>query len=92
MLNFFKNFLERKRKNELIIKSALQRKKINFIYRFLLSNYEIQLKDKIDFPAFHYATRDIEKIILTNQVGRAYQEANECLKIQFEKERKEAIK
>ena len=85
MKNFFKGFFERRKKQELLIKSELERKKINFVYRFLLNQYEFELRGKVDLPAFEYATKDMQHIIKTNQIEKAYQEANKILKQSFEK-------
>lgn len=81
------NFLRKKKEEKLFIKNDLERKKINFVYRFLLNHYEIQLKDKVDFPAFHYAARDIKHIRETGQLDLAYQSARKCLRENFEKEK-----
>jgi hypothetical protein len=85
MKNFLKGFFERRKKQELLIKSELERKKINFVYRFLLNQYEFELRGKVDLPAFEYATKDMKHIIKTNQIEKAYQEANRVLKEGFEK-------
>jgi len=85
MKNIFKNFFERKKRKDLFIKSELERKKINFVYRFLLNQYEFELRGKVDLPAFEYATKDMKHIIKTNQIEKAYQEANRILKEGFEK-------
>lgn len=79
MIEFIKKYVERRRAEKLRIKNRLDRLKEDYVYRYLLNNYEIQLKDKVDFGAWYYATRDIKYIKTTNQLDRAYRLAKKVL-------------
>ena len=77
MIEFIKKYVEKRRAKKLRIKSELDRLKENYVYRYLLYNYEKQLKDKVDFGAWFYATRDIKQIKERNQLDRAYRLAKQ---------------
>lgn len=77
MIEFIKKYVEKRRAEKLRIKSELDRLKENYVYRYLLYNYEKQLKDKVDFGAWFYATRDIKQIKERNQLDRAYRLAKQ---------------
>lgn len=84
MLKKLKKIIEKRKHRKLIVKSELQRKKIDFVYNFLLRNYEIQLKNTVDLPAFHYANNDMEQIIKLGKVNIAYDEALKAMRNSFE--------
>ena len=50
----------------------LTRKKLNFMFRVALNDYEARNKKSIDFPAFVYAQRDIKKIIKSKKINEFY--------------------
>ena len=77
MIEFIKKYVEKRRAEKLRIKSELDRLKENYVYRYLLYNYEKQLKDKVDFGAWFYATRDMKQIKERNQLDRAYRLAKQ---------------
>lgn len=75
MLKKIKQFLLRRKK----IKSEIEQKKINFVYWFLLRNYEKELKGKVDLPAFEYATRDMRQILNKEKLDLAYKNAQKVV-------------
>ena len=72
MNNLLKKFFLKFQKRNLLIKDDLKRQKINFIFHYLLSNYEAELRGKIDLPAFCYALSDIKEIIKEEKIDFAY--------------------
>jgi len=86
MFRKFKNYLLQKKRRQMIIASEIERKKINFVYRFLLQHHEARLRDKVDLPAFYYAADDMKFVIRKNRLNEAYKYAREFYKKQFEKE------
>lgn len=49
ILDFIANYVEKQKQKKLIIKSELERQKTNYVFRFLLMNYEKQLKGTVDY-------------------------------------------
>lgn len=86
MLNFIKKYVEKRRAEKLKIKSELDRLKENFVYRYLLNSYEAQLKGKVDFGAWYYASQDIKRIKLNNKLDEAYTYAKKVMEQQFKKQ------
>lgn len=82
MITFIKKYVEKRRAEKLRIKSELERLKENYVYRYLLYNYEKQLKGTVDFGAWFYATRDIKQIKERNQLDRAYRLAKQQMEAQ----------
>lgn len=80
-----KIFSDRKRK-KMLIKDEIKRKKINFVYRFLLDHHERRLKNQIDIPAFYYALDDMEFVIKKDRLNEAYKYARDFYRRQFEKD------
>lgn len=87
MLNFIKKYVEKRRVEKLRIKSELNRLKENLVYRYLLNNYEAQLKGKVDFGAWYYASQDMKRIKLNNKLDEAYAYAKKVMEQQFKKQR-----
>ena len=85
MIKFIQNYVEAKRRKKTLVKSETERKKINFVYRFLLNNYERLTEGKIDIPAFIYATKDMKEIIAMNKINEAYDNAKKVLEENFKK-------
>jgi len=86
MFKKFKNYLQKRRKKQMIISDEIRRKKIDFVYRFLLNHHEARLKNKVDLPAFYYAIDDMEFVIKKDRLNDAYKYAREFYRKQFEKE------
>lgn len=85
MIKFIQNYVEEKKKKKMLVKSEIERKKLDFVYRYLLSNYERQTQGKIDIPAFEYAIQDIRKIRAMGKVNEAYNNAKRILEEEFKK-------
>lgn len=85
MIKFIKNYVEAKRRKKALVKSEIERKKLNFVYRFLLNNYERSTEGKVDLPAFIYATRDMQDIRAMGKVNEAYDNAKKVLLREFKK-------
>lgn len=74
MINLLKKFfLKFQNEKNLLINDDLKRRKINLIFQYLLSNYEIKLRGKVDLPAFCYASADTKQIIETGKIDFAYE-------------------
>lgn len=83
MLKFFTDYIEKRKNKKLIIKSEIERQKTNFVYRFLLTNYERATKGKVDLPAFIYANKDMKNIKKMGKLNEAYDNAKKCLENQW---------
>lgn len=88
IINFIKKKVEAARRKKYLIKSAIERKKTNFVFRYLLLNYEKQTEGQVDIPAFMYAEKDMQKIKKLNKLNEAYTFAKEALRKNFEAEKK----
>lgn len=75
MFKKIKQFLLKRK----MICSEIEQKKVNFVYWYLLKNYEKELKGKVDLPAFEYATRDMQQIRQQGKLERAYKLAQEAV-------------
>lgn len=75
MFKKIKQFLLKRK----MICSEIEQKKVNFVYWYLLRNYEKELKGKVDLPAFEYATRDMQQIRQQGKLERAYKLAQEAV-------------
>ncbi len=85
VIKIFKNFLKERQRKKMLIKSSIERKKMNFVFRFLLTNYEKQTEGQVDIPAFEYALADIRKIRRLNKINEAYDYAKKVLEEEFKK-------
>lgn len=83
ILDFIANYLAKRVEKEQLIQSELERQKTDYVFRFLLTNYEKQLKGTVDLPAFIYAERDIKKIKKMGKLNEAYDSAKKCLEKQW---------
>ena len=72
IINFIKKKVEAARRKKYLIKSAIERKKTNFVFRYLLLNYEKQTEGQVDIPAFMYAEKDMQEIKKLNKLNEAY--------------------
>ena len=75
MFKKIKQFLLKRK----MICSEIEQKKVNFVYWYLLKNYEKELKGKVDLPAFEYATRDMQQIRQQGKLERAYKLAQKAV-------------
>lgn len=87
MFKLIRKYLQQRKVKKFLIACELQRLKENFVYHYLLNNYERELKGKVDFGAWWYASRDMERIKMTGQLNKAYTYAKNIL----EKECREAM-
>lgn len=85
MIKFIQNYVESKRRKKALIKSEIERKKTNFVFRYLLNNYEKETEGKIDIPAFMYASKDMEDIKRMGKLKEAYDNAKRILEEEFKK-------
>ena len=83
ILDFIANYVEKQKQKKLIIKSELERQKTDYVFRFLLMNYEKQVKGTVDLPAFIYAIRDMKEIKRMGKLNEAYDSAKKCLETQW---------
>jgi len=72
MFKLIKKYLQQRRLKKFLIACELQRLKENYVYRFLLNNYERELKGKVDFGAWWYASEDMKKIKANRCLNKAY--------------------
>lgn len=79
MIKFIKKYVETKRRQKALIKSEIERKKTNFVFRFLLNNYEKETEGKVDIPAFMYASNDMQQIKKMGKLNEAYDNAKKSL-------------
>jgi len=85
MIKIIKNYLAERKRKKYLIQSAIERKKINFVYRYLLNNYEKSIENKVDIPAFMYASKDMKQIIRERKINQAYDNAKKILEEEFKK-------
>jgi hypothetical protein len=90
IIKFIRKKVEEAKRKKYLIRSAIERKKTNFVFRYLLLNYEKQTEGQVDIPAFMYAEADMRKIKKMNKLNEAYDFAKEVLKKNLETEKKTA--
>jgi len=84
ILDFIAKQIEKQQQKKLIIKSEIERQKTDYVFRFLLMNYEKQVKGTVDLPAFIYAIRDMKEIKRMGKLNEAYDSAKKCLEKQWQ--------
>ena len=72
MINFLKKLFLKFQKRKFITQDRLKAQKMSYVFQYLLSNYEIKLRGKLDLPPFYYAIYDIENILKRGELENAY--------------------
>lgn len=72
MFKWIRKYLQQRKVKRYLIACEIQRLKEDYVYRFLLNNYERELKGKIDFGAWWYASEDMKKIKAKGRLNMAY--------------------
>lgn len=85
------NFLKKIQKRKFKIHDDLKKQKINYVFKYLLINWENQLRGKVDLPAFYYAVWDMEHILKRGCVDCAYELAKKIIHTNYKFRRKNEI-
>ena len=84
MINYLKKLFLKFQKRKFILKDKLKARKTNYVFQYLLSNYEMKLRGQIDLPPFYYAIYDIENILKQGKLDTAYDLIKKIIKERFE--------